>query len=382
MIVNNGCIQLLVVQPTPFCNISCKYCYLSNRSSKDRMSIQTINLIGSEILSKGWCAKNVTIIWHAGEPTVISPSWYHDAFEILQNYCPPDVRLTHSFQSNGILLSDQWIDLLKKWDVRLGISIDGPKELHDVNRLTRDGKGTWESTISAIRMLKNAQIPFHVITVLTKESLTNAQVLFDFYLSEKIDHVCFNIEEIEGINLHSSLETEQITTIFSQFLNNFLQYSKKERYPIWIREFSYGLATILQTGTSVLPNQQATPLEIVSVDVNGNLSTFSPELLGSPSKQYGNFIFSSLRDGGIPAILDSEFFRAVHSDIELGVKKCEESCEWFRWCGGGAPANKLFENGSFVSTETLYCRLTKKTVLETLLLAIENNILPEMMKIR
>ena len=345
------------------------------------MSLQTVGLIGNQIIRQGWCAENATIIWHAGEPTVIAPSWYHDAFTLLQEHCPPKVQLTHSFQTNGTLLNNHWIDLFKAWNIRIGVSIDGPQELHDANRRTRDGRGTWARTIKGIHLLQEAKIPFHVITVLTKESLVKAQELFDFYQSESIHHVCFNVEETEGTNSHSSLDSEEMVPAFRHFLDAFMQCMQTARHPIWVREFAYGLTTILRSGVSILPNQQVVPLAILSVDVHGALSTFSPELLGSPSKQYGNFFFSSLQGGGIPALLGSETFLAAYEDIQRGVKACEKSCEWFKWCGGGAPANKLFEHGSLASTETMYCRLTKKTVLESLLYAVENNTLPGMLEI-
>lgn len=380
-VLNNQKIQLLVIQPTPFCNINCNYCYLPNRSSNKRISLQIIDLIGSKIIHEGWCAPDVTVVWHSGEPTVIPPAWYHTAFEVLQKYCPPNIRLTHAFQTNGLLLNKEWLDLFKTWNIRIGVSIDGFKELHDANRITRDGKGTWESTVRGIRMLRAAGIPFHVITVLTNSSLKQAKELFEFYQSEGIDRVCFNVEEIEGININSTLVSKETEINFKHFLANFMDYMQKTQYPIWVREFAYSLGTILKTENSPIPNQQVMPLAIVSIDVNGNLSTFSPELLGFSSKPYGNFSFSSLQNGGIAEMLNSEFFQAAYHDITQGVKECQKNCEWFNWCGGGAPANKLFENGSFASTETMYCRLTKKVLLETVLDAIENNKLPEAQEI-
>jgi uncharacterized protein len=344
------------------------------------MSLQTVDLIGDQIIRQGWCAENVTIIWHAGEPTVIGPSWYHDAFTLLQEHCPPNVQLTHSFQTNGTLLNNHWIDLYKAWNVRIGVSIDGPQALHDANRRARDGRGTWVRTLKGIHLLQEAGIPFHVITVLTKESMVKAQELFDFYQFENIRHVCFNVEETEGANSHSSLDSDEMVLAFRYFLDAFMQCMQTAKHPIWVREFAYGLATIIQTGVSILSNQQVTPLAILSVDVNGALSTFSPELLGTSSKKYGNFFFSTLQEGGVPAVLCSETFLEAYEDIQSGVKACEKNCEWFRWCGGGAPANKFFENGSLASTETMYCRLTKKTVLESLLSAVENNTLPGMLE--
>jgi uncharacterized protein len=71
------------------------------------------------------------------------------------------------------------------------------------------------------------------------------------------------------------------------------------------------------------------------------------------------------------AILRNEDFLRAWNDIAAGVDSCRAGCPWFRWCGGGAPANKLFETGSFAVSETLYCRLTKQALLDVVLEAIE-----------
>jgi len=69
-------------------------------------------------------------------------------------------------------------------------------------------------------------------------------------------------------------------------------------------------------------------------------------------------------------------FRAVSSEIRRGVEACERSCRFFRWCGGGAPANKLFETGRFDVTQTMHCRLTRQVVLEEAMAGMEARMRP------
>jgi uncharacterized protein len=363
--------ELLVVQPTTFCNIDCSYCYLPDRSSKRRMKLDTVELIGSRLLQSPQMANDVTAIWHAGEPLVMSTDWYRQAFSILARNCPPRVRLTHAIQTNGTLIDSERIRLFKEYDVRVGVSIDGPSEIHNTCRRNRNGGGTFDRTLAGLRRLRDAGVPFHVITVLTANSLLRADEIFDFYLAEGIDRVCFNIEEIEGANSNSSLATRNSEAAYRGFLARFLARAAAAPRPIWIREIAASVATVLTpTGTSI-PNQQVEPLAIVVVDVEGNLSTFSPELIGTPSPEYGDFRFVNLREGGLEQLLASPAFHRAHAAIQTGVGKCRLTCPWFQWCGGGAPANKLFETGSMTSAETLYCRLTKQAVMETVLTAIE-----------
>lgn len=369
--------QLLVVQPTTFCNIECSYCYLPERSAKKRMTPAIVDLIGSRILADGWAAREATVIWHAGEPLVVPPEWYEQAFSILARHCPPDVWLAHAFQTNGTLIDASWVHLFRNHRVRIGVSLDGPRELHDSRRRTRSGRGTFERAMAGVRTLRDAGMPFHIITVLTADSLERADELFDFYIAEGIDQVCFNIEEIEGANRSSSLAGAEREAAFRTFFNRFLTRMAIAPRPIWVREVAASVATIM-AARNATPNEQVEPLAMLSVDVEGNLSTFSPELMGTAAPEFDDFRFINLKQGGPEALLGSPAFHRAHAAIGAGVDACRRTCRWFRWCGGGAPANKLFENGSMASTETMYCRLTKQATLEVVLGAIEAGRLPGM----
>jgi uncharacterized protein len=113
--------------------------------------------------------------------------------------------------------------------------------------------------------------------------------------------------------------------------------------------------------------QETMPFAIVSVDHQGNLCTYSPELLGLASERYGAFHFGNVCRDSLDDILASDGFRRVHDDVAAGIARCRAECEVFGYCGGGAPANKVFENGSFDSSETLFCRLTRKAMIDVVL---------------
>ena len=101
-------IQLLVIQPTPFCNIDCRYCYLPNRSDKSVVAETTLTRLFSEIFASGWVKDGVTVVWHAGEPLVLPIAFYRRAFALIDELKPPGLQLGHSFQTNGTLISDAW----------------------------------------------------------------------------------------------------------------------------------------------------------------------------------------------------------------------------------------------------------------------------------
>ena len=191
-------IQTVVLQPTPFCNIQCKYCYLPQRDDTSVMDLQTVIASFQRVFDSPFAGSHITVIWHAGEPLVLPVSYYESAFQAIERIRPSDVSIQHSFQTNGTLLTKAWCDLFRRWRVGVGVSIDGPRDLHDKNRVTRSGKGTFDRAIAGLRLLKREGIPFHTISVLSCEGLERAEEFHTFFLQEGIKDVCFNVEESEG----------------------------------------------------------------------------------------------------------------------------------------------------------------------------------------
>ena len=365
-----GPLELLVIQATPFCNVDCTYCYLPNRSSKAKMSEATLERLFAVLLPSPLVSDELTVLWHAGEPLVLKPDYYARALEIIAAANTRGVRVNHSLQTNATLIDQSWIEFFRTHNIKVGVSLDGPRHLHDRHRRTRAGGGTFDQTMRGIRLLPRNALPFHVITVLSRESLSAADELFEFYVENGIRRVAFNIEEIEGRNNHSSLadaDSAQVRAFFAAMFERV----EKDPAQLEVREFIGALDVILRPQSASYGNPQADPLRLISVGVNGELSTFSPELLGYAHERYGSFAFGNLHDEAPLSFLSSANYRTVEGDIRRGVERCRQSCEYFDLCLGGAPANKLFENGSFDTTETIYCRLSKKAVIDVVLANVE-----------
>ncbi len=282
-----GPLELLVVQPTPFCNLDCSYCYLPDRLSKRRMSRATLAQTFAWIFTSGLVHEEFTLLWHAGEPTVMPLDFYEDAIALLQQANRLGVAVHHSFQTNATLLNGDWCAFIRRHGIHMGVSVDGPAFLHDRHRKTRNGKATLDRVLKGIHLLHEHGIPFYVITVLTADALNHADELYDFYRENGITQVGFNIEEIEGPNLSSSLAGQEMPGRFRRFLSRFLDLAFSSQPPMSVREFdtSVGAVRGIRYGAG-MRTQENKPWAIVNVDWQGNLSTYSPELLGIPGKQY------------------------------------------------------------------------------------------------
>ncbi|HUI35736.1 MAG TPA: cyclophane-forming radical SAM/SPASM peptide maturase GrrM/OscB [Stellaceae bacterium] len=365
-------IQLLVVQPTPFCNIDCRYCYLPDRTNKAVVSEDTLRNLFSQVFDSGWADNGLSVVWHAGEPMVLPIAFYRRAFALIDELKPTELSLSQSFQTNGTLIDDAWADFIAEAKINLGVSIDGPRRFHDLNRVNRAGRGTFDKAVAGVRLLRRRGIPFHVISVLTAESLASPREMFDFYLDEGIEHVCFNVEESEGDHRSQSFAKAGIEDSYYRFLSEFWRLSAAHPDKIkFIREIDEAQRNVLRPRESKFSNQLATPFAVTSMDWSGNVATFSPELLGLKNALYDDFILGNVNHDRLTELVDRPLLARMSADIDAGVAMCRERCEYFSVCGGGEPVNKLAENGSFASGETTYCRMTKMRATDLILDRLE-----------
>jgi len=251
---------MVVVQPTAFCNINCTYCYLPDRNNKHVIAQSTVMRLFSEIFASGWTCPEITVVWHAGEPLAVPVSFYREAFAAIEQMRPESVIVKHSFQTNGMLIDAEWCRLFLEWNVGVGVSIDGPRVLHDRHRKTRSGKGTFDKTLAGIRSLRANGGPFHVISVLSRDSLSMADELLDFYLSEGIDQICFNIEESEGDHVSELFAPDHeglpLRTRYAAFLRRFWHRARASGLVKFVREIDLALPRVFRPDGSPTRNIQ------------------------------------------------------------------------------------------------------------------------------
>jgi len=364
-------IEMVVLQPTPFCNIDCTYCYLPQRSVKALMSQDTVRALFSKVFASGWLGAELTVLWHAGEPLVAPISFYEAAFQTIEALRPAALRVRQAIQTNGMLISPAWCQLFRTWQVAVGVSIDGPRRINDHHRLGRDGRSTFARALAGLRLLRAERLPFHVISVLTEQSLAAPEELLQFYLEEGIEDVCFNVEESEGEHLSGLFACRDAEERFRTFLGRFWQLARQGSGIRYIREIDAMLPRVFRPGEERLRNIQVEPFAMLNVDCHGNVSSFSPELLGLKNPAYADYIIGNVHADSLEDMRASRAMQAMSRDIAAGVQACQRECEYFSVCAGGAPVNKLTENGSFASARTRFCALTQMVPTDLILGAFE-----------
>jgi uncharacterized protein len=364
--------NLIIVQPTPFCNVDCVYCYLPNRSDRTTLALDDLRRMFEPLLRFPTVSERVTVVWHAGEPLVLGVDYYEAAFAAIRELTPPGLKVDHAFQTNGMLINDRWCDLFERWDVGIGVSVDGPKHIHDAMRKTRSRRGTYDKAIAGVRCLQRRNIPFYVISVLTKAAFLDPDGMFAFYHAFDIRDVGFNFEEEEGIHRTSTLSGGFDDHAVVRFFARFSELMREKQFPIAIRELEEVLASIRFLRPEGPTNNLTIPFGIITIGVDGEVYTFSPELAGYSSADFPTFSIGNIFRQSFSELQGSPVLARMQAQIGQGIDMCRSECKYFPVCGGGVPSNKVFENGSFASTETMYCRLTKKRVTDFVLTTLED----------
>lgn len=370
--------QLLILQPTPFCNIDCDYCYLPERNSTARMGMVTVRRAAERLRDDGLAGAEITVVWHAGEPLTMPPMFYDEAAEVLREVLGPACNISHSIQTNATLIDDEWCELFKRHGIRIGVSVDGPAVLHDAHRRTRTGRGTHVRVMRGMERLRAHGIPFHAIAVVTPATFAQTDAFFDFFVDQGVSELGCNYDEAEGLHEHSSLAGHE--SAHAAFVAQLLEHSIASGSRLRVRELARSLQLISQPlpiyrwqGKDWPGNAQTLPFALITVAHNGDFSTFSPELLGQPSAEFGNFILGNVASDGYFDSARSERFQRLWGAIVRGTNECERCCTHYSFCGGGAPANKFYENGDMASGETLYCRTMVKRPFDTVLARLESD---------
>ena len=149
------------------CNIDCKYCFFLSKEAlypneKHRMSPATLEVYIRQLL-ESHRDPEVTVAWQGGEPTLMGVDFFRRSMELVERYRRPGQRVLHTFQTNGIALDDEWCAFLKEHEVLVGLSVDGPRDIHDRHRVTRGGKGTFSLVMKGWQHLKKHGVEFNIL---------------------------------------------------------------------------------------------------------------------------------------------------------------------------------------------------------------------------
>ena len=173
-----------MVKPTgAICNLDCTYCYYLHKEQllgSDRKFRISDEILETHIRQyiEGQRGEEVVFSWQGGEPTLLGVGFFQKVVALEKKYQRPNQRIENDLQTNGTLLDDEWCAFLSEHKFLVGLSIDGPPELHDQFRVDKGGRPTFDKVFAAGLLLQKYKVPFNTLTVINR---LNAKKPLDVY---------------------------------------------------------------------------------------------------------------------------------------------------------------------------------------------------------
>jgi uncharacterized protein len=172
----------------PICNLDCKYCYYLEKeklypevgagAAAWRMSDETLEAYVRQVLQMQR-GPTASFVWQGGEPTLLGVDFFRKAVSLQKVYASGR-RVENALQTNGVLLDDAWCEFFKTEGFLIGLSMDGPRELHDAYRLDKGGAPTFDKVIKAIGVLKKHGVEFNTLTTVNRRNSESPLAVYRF----------------------------------------------------------------------------------------------------------------------------------------------------------------------------------------------------------
>ena len=202
-------IQKDMSTPTPFsimskpigprCNIDCTYCYylekekLFPKEKKFRMTPDVLESYIRQLIETSVEAgmQEIPFAWQGGEPTMLGVDYFRQIVSLQKQYAPEGVKITNALQTNGVLLNDEWGGFLRDEGFLVGISIDGPKKVHDRYRRDRAGRPTFDAVMRGLEVLQRNEVEHNALTTVHRANGGKGREIYRFLKGLGIDFMQF-----------------------------------------------------------------------------------------------------------------------------------------------------------------------------------------------
>lgn len=334
----------ILAKPTgPICNLDCKYCFYTEKKDdypKDhlfKMSDDVLEMyIKQYIVSQN--SDEILFAWQGGEPTLIGLDFFEKAVFLQRKYSGGKT-IKNTIQTNGTLLTKEWCEFLSENQFLVGLSLDGPKEIHDQYRVDRGGKPTFDMVMDGLSLLKKYQVEFNVLTCVTSDSAYKPLEIYHFFKEQGIQFIQFiPIVEQEDKNSLIEEKIQSVTpwTVESEMYGEFLvqifnEWVRNDIGSVFVMNFEWALAAWVGIPSPICIFAKECG-RAVALEHNGDV--FSCDHFVNPEYRLGN-----IREG-LSEIVNQQIQQ------DFGKKKRDlpnvcKNCEYRFACHGECPKNRF-----------------------------------------
>lgn len=331
------------------CNLACDYCYYSGCGGRPDLRRRQIN---PALLEKTICEYmshaqgTAGFTWQGGEPLLAGIEFFEQVVALQAKHAPPGTNIGNALQTNGTLITDEWARFFRKYNFLVGVSIDGPREIHDAHRVTATGKGSFDLVMRRIKHLRNHDVDFNVLTVLHQGNVDKPRELWTFYQREGFHYVQF----IPGMDFRAqSPDMPPHYLISAEQYGRFLCAS----FDLWYNDGAPTMSErLFDHALSVCTGRRAETCKYArmcspTLVIERNGDVYPCDFYLSADHRLGNAGSDSLREiFGSPAY---SRFKRLKEQLPGQCRRCSH----LNLCHGGCPRDRTW-NGSGHATEPDY----------------------------
>jgi len=180
----------LLAKPTgAICNLDCEYCFFLSKEmlypgSRFRMADELLETYLRQLIEAHAGSPEVTVAWQGGEPTMMGLDFFRRSVELAEKHRMPHQRITYTIQTNATLIDDEWAAFFKEQGVLVGVSIDGPKEIHDTYRVDKGGKGSFDRVMAGLNHLRAQEVEWNALTTIHAANQHRGREIYRFLRDE------------------------------------------------------------------------------------------------------------------------------------------------------------------------------------------------------
>ena len=236
----------------------------------------------------------ITIAWQGGEPTLMGLDFYRLAVETAERYRKPSVTIRHTIQTNGTLLDDEWCEFLRENRFLVGISLDGPREMHNAYRRDKAGQGTFDRVVKAARLMQRHKVDFNVLCAVHAANSENPLAVYRFLRDELEARYYQFLPIVERVNGDQVTERSVTPESYGRFLIGiFNEWVRRDVGRVYVQLFDAMLASRVLGQSSLCMFCETCGVAPV-VEHNGDL--YSCDHFVEPKHLLGNILRTPLAE--------------------------------------------------------------------------------------
>jgi uncharacterized protein len=328
------------------CNLDCHYCFYlpkerlypnsSFRMGKGLLETYTRQYIDSQRVPE------VTFAWQGGEPTLMGADFFKLAVELQQKYRKPGTHILNTMQTNGTLLNDHWCRFFRAHNFLIGLSLDGPRGLHDAYRVDKGGNPTFEKVMNGLDLLKKHNVEFNVLATVHAANADRPLEVYRFLRDEaRVQFIQF-IPIVERANETGFQEGSKVTerSVTARQYGGFLiaifnEWVRRDVGQTYVQIFDLALEAWF-SGRASLCIFSGTCGNALALEHNGDL--YSCDHFVEPEYKLGNIEESHLIE-----LVGSQKQRRFGQDKRDKLPRYCLDCQVRFACNGGCPKNRFIQ---------------------------------------